>query len=114
MFVTIFCLHLRRHGVNLKHVGTHTFLGTRTKRHAPREHGAPLRSRERANMSKLQASRRHRILVAAAAAAASSAGLVSSASAATLTWNGGGADANLNTALNWIGGVAPVAGDTLI
>ena len=32
----------------------------------------------------------------------------------TKTWNGGGGDDNWSTALNWVGGVAPVAGDSLI
>lgn len=35
-------------------------------------------------------------------------------SAAPLTWSGGGADANWMTPGNWVGGVAPQAGDSLI
>ena len=34
--------------------------------------------------------------------------------AATVTWNGAGSTANWSTAANWIGNVAPSAGDTLI
>jgi hypothetical protein len=34
--------------------------------------------------------------------------------AATRTWDGGGSDNNWNTAANWVGDVAPVAGDDLI
>ena len=33
---------------------------------------------------------------------------------ATITWNGGGIDANWATVANWAGGVAPVAGDDLV
>jgi autotransporter-associated beta strand protein len=33
---------------------------------------------------------------------------------ATITWNGGGGDANWATTANWAGGVAPVAGDDLV
>ena len=33
---------------------------------------------------------------------------------ATITWNGGGIDANWATTANWAGGVAPVAGDDLV
>src|SRR5262245_25143505 len=40
--------------------------------------------------------------------------VTSAASAATRTWSGGGVDANWATPLNWVGGVAPVAGDALI
>ena len=39
--------------------------------------------------------------------------LSSTASAADVTWNGGGANTNWNTAGNW-GGTAPVSGDSLI
>ncbi len=34
--------------------------------------------------------------------------------ASTLTWDGGGGDNNWTTAANWVGDVAPVAGDSLI
>ncbi|HZH33565.1 MAG TPA: FG-GAP-like repeat-containing protein [Pyrinomonadaceae bacterium] len=37
-----------------------------------------------------------------------------SANAATRTWDGGGSNANWSTAANWVGDVAPVAGDDLI
>lgn len=33
---------------------------------------------------------------------------------ATVTWQGGGPDLNMTTAANWVGGVAPVAGDSLV
>ena len=33
---------------------------------------------------------------------------------AVRTWDGGGADANWGTAANWVGDVAPVAGDSLV
>jgi hypothetical protein len=36
------------------------------------------------------------------------------ANGAVKTWDGGGADANLNTAANWVGDVAPVANDDLV
>ena len=36
------------------------------------------------------------------------------ASAATITWSGGGADNNWNTALNWSGGSVPGSGDNVI
>ncbi len=32
----------------------------------------------------------------------------------TKTWNGGGADGNWTTASNWVGGIAPIPGDSLI
>ncbi len=38
----------------------------------------------------------------------------STSNAATRTWSGGGLDANWATPLNWVGGVAPTAGDALI
>ncbi len=41
-------------------------------------------------------------------------GLTHSASAAIVTWDGGGADANWMTPANWVGDVAPVAGDSLV
>ncbi len=36
------------------------------------------------------------------------------ANAAVKTWDGGGADTNLNTAANWVGDVAPIANDDLV
>jgi hypothetical protein len=33
--------------------------------------------------------------------------------AQTITWDGGGANNNWNTAANWVGDVAPVSGNTL-
>ena len=33
---------------------------------------------------------------------------------AVKTWDGGGADANWQTAANWVGDIAPVAGDDLV
>jgi len=40
--------------------------------------------------------------------------LTSAAAAAILTWNGGGGNNNWTTAANWVGGVAPVAGNSLV
>src|SRR5262245_27523452 len=40
--------------------------------------------------------------------------VTSTTSAATRTWSGGGSDTNWATPLNWVGGVAPIAGDSLI
>src|SRR5262245_35394680 len=40
--------------------------------------------------------------------------VISATSAATRTWSGGGIDANWATPLNWVGGVAPSAGDALV
>ncbi|MEO6391640.1 MAG: VCBS repeat-containing protein [Pyrinomonadaceae bacterium] len=40
--------------------------------------------------------------------------LSQSAKAATKTWDGGGANGNWNTAANWVGDIAPVAGDDLV
>src|SRR4051794_10279488 len=59
-------------------------------------------------------SRRGKALMALSGAAAlASSSLL--ASAANFTWNGGGAaDNSWTTALNWIGGVAPVANDALV
>ncbi|HEV8378054.1 MAG TPA: hypothetical protein VGP99_04335, partial [Tepidisphaeraceae bacterium] len=51
------------------------------------------------------------ILLAACAAVL---GTAAGASAATQTWNGLGGDDNWTTAANWVGGVAPVANDSLI
>lgn len=39
---------------------------------------------------------------------------VPKAFAATATWDGGGADDNISTALNWVGDVAPSNGDSLV
>src|SRR4051812_48233118 len=36
------------------------------------------------------------------------------ADAAVKTWNGGGGDGKWQTGLNWVGGAAPLAGDSLI
>lgn len=41
-------------------------------------------------------------------------GLAFAASAATVTWTGGGATANWSDAGNWVGGVTPATGDTLV
>src|SRR5688572_6587576 len=47
------------------------------------------------------------------AAAAMAVGGASAASAADVVWDGGGATADWTDAVNWVGDVAPVAGDTL-
>src|SRR5688572_11713535 len=46
-------------------------------------------------------------------AAAAMAGLASTASAVDRTWNGGGDTNNFSNAGNWVGGVAPVANDSV-
>lgn len=40
--------------------------------------------------------------------------VVPHAFAAASTWDGGGGDANFSTAANWVGDVAPIAGDSLV
>jgi autotransporter-associated beta strand protein len=53
-------------------------------------------------------------MIGAAVAAMVQVGFSGSVLAATITWDGGGANDNLNTAANWVGDILPVAADSLV